>query len=53
MDITPIVFYGCICAGVASLVPATLSHAARSAVGAFVGIAAAIALPVIRAATGL
>ncbi|MEQ8365532.1 MAG: hypothetical protein RIB61_02395 [Roseicyclus sp.] len=52
MDVTALVFYACVCAGLSLASPRLGTPLVRLGVGAMVGVAAAALLPVIRASLG-
>ncbi|MDB2407355.1 hypothetical protein N9W17_02330 [Jannaschia sp.] len=52
-DVTPLIFYGAVCALLAAFLPPRLAIWARVGIGAAVGIASAICLPLMRAVLGV
>lgn len=53
MDVTALVFYACVCAGLSLFAPRIGTPWARLAIGAGVGIVAAALLPILRGALAL
>ena len=52
-DIVPLIFYAAVCMVLAGFVPPRARRITRLVIGALVGIAAASALPAVRAALGI
>ena len=48
MDTVAIIFYGLVCGALGALAPALGSRAARIAIGAGIGVIAALVLPLLR-----
>ncbi|WP_371157357.1 hypothetical protein [Jannaschia sp. 2305UL9-9] len=53
IDLIPLIFYGIVCTVLAAVVPQRLKLWVRSAIGAVVGIGAALLLPILRGTFGL
>ncbi|WP_298434261.1 hypothetical protein [uncultured Jannaschia sp.] len=53
IDVTAMVFYGLVCMALAGFVPASRRRGIRLAIGAAVGVAAAVVLHLVRGPLGL